>query len=362
GGLLLEASGAERWQAHARGLRAEIRNQIHPDGAHQERSPMYHCLLLEQVLDLLNVARAVRLPGLEGLATDLQDTAGRMCGALGVWLHPDGEIALFSDSAFDIAPPPSALFAYARALGVSVQVPQSPDRLEGGGYVRLADDRWHLIASVEGPAPAHQPGHAHCDALAFELSFSGQRIVTDTGVFEYAPGVERDAARATCSHATLEIDGREQAEIWAAHRVGGRPRVGIVDFQPGRSVEASCCSWSTPGVVHHRRFELGDAGLRIHDRLEGRRAAVRFALPLAPGLEARLTGEPGGPRELRVALSDGELRVDLPGATEVEWHLESRDYFPSFGRRERRWCLTGSSQSFEAGTWRFRVDDGTGAS
>ena len=362
GGLLLEASGAERWRAHAQGLRAELRNQIHSDGAHEERSPMYHCLLLEQVLDLLNLVRAVRLPGLEGLAAELHDTASRMCGALGVWTHPDGEIALFSDSAFDIAASPSALFAYASALGVSAQAPQSPDRLDGGGYVRLADDRWHLITSVGGPAPVHQPGHAHCDALAFELSFSGQRIVTDTGVFEYAPGVARDTARATRSHATLEIDGREQAETWAAHRVGGRPRVGVVDFQPGRSLEASCCSWSTPEVVHHRRFELSDGGLQIHDRLQGRRATVRFALPLAPGLEARLTGEPGGPRELRVALSDAELRVDLPAATEGEWRLEPRDYFPSFGRRERRWCLTGSSQRFEAGTWRFRVVDEAGPS
>lgn len=358
GGLLLEASGAERWQAHARGLRAELRNQIHSDGSHQERSPMYHCLLLEQVLDVLNLVRSVPLPGWEGLAADLQETAGRMCGALGVWTHPDGEIALFSDSAFDIAPPPAALLAYASNLGVSLRAPQPRDRLDGGGYVRLADDRWHLVASVGGPAPAHQPGHAHCDALAFELSLSGQRVVTDTGVFEYEPGVERDTARATRSHATLEIDGREQAETWAAHRVGGRPRVAVVDFQPGRSVEASCCSWSTLGVAHYRRFELIDGELQIHDRLEGRRAAVRFALPLSPGLEARLTGEPGGPRELRVALVEGELRVDLPGAADVEWCLESHDYFPSFGRRERRWCLMGSSQNFEAGTWRFRVVDG----
>ena len=362
GGLLLDGPGAERWQAHARGLRAEVRNQIHADGAHQERSPMYHCLLLEQVLDLLNLARVVPLPGFDGFPAELEEAAGRMCGALDVWTHPDGEIALFSDSALGIAPAPSALLAYARDLGVSPQLPPCPDRLDGGGYVRLADDRWHLVASVAGPAPAHQPGHAHCDALAFELSWSGQRIVTDTGVFEYLPGAARDTARATRSHATLEIEGREQAETWSAHRVGGRPRVEVVDFQPGRSVEASCGSWSTPRIVHHRRFELVEGGLRIDDRLAGRRAAVRFALPLAPGLEARLAGEPGGPRELRVVLADGELRVDLPAPEGVEWRLEPRDYFPSFGCRERRWCLTGFCPSFEAGSWHFRIVPGTSAS
>ena len=355
GGLLLGEGNRQTWLGRTAAFRAELRDQIHPDGAHEERSPMYHCLLLEQVLDLLNLARVVPERTPAGLADDLEDVAGRMCGALEVWMHPDGEIALFADSAFDIASPPGRLIDYATALGIPVREPVHRDHLDRGGYVRLADDCWHLIASVGGPGPAHQPGHAHCDALAFELSLFGERIVTDTGVFEYLPGPNRDIARRTRSHSTLEIDGREQAEIWSAHRVGGRPRVRLVGFQPGIAFEAACHGWSTPGVAHHRRFELADGGLYIHDRIEGSPAAVRFALPLAPGLDARLTGDPGSARQLHVALATRELQVDLPGGSVVDWRLEPSDYFPSFGRRERRWCLVGSSEDFEAGVWRFRV-------
>jgi uncharacterized heparinase superfamily protein len=355
GGLLLEGREAEVWLGRAESFRAELRDQIHPDGAHEERSPMYHGLLLEQILDLLNLARAAPERTPTGLVGDLEDAAGRMCGALEVWTHPDGEIALFADSAFDIASPSGRLVDYATALGIPVRGPAQPDHLDRGGYVRLSDDRWHLIASVGGPGPDHQPGHAHCDALAFELSLYGQRIVTDTGVFDYAPGPDRDLARATRSHATLEVGGQEQAEIWAAHRVGGRPLVRFVDYEPGTAFEAACHGWSTPDVAHHRRFELADGGLQIHDRVEGPRTAVRFTLPLASGLDARLTGDPGTVRQLRVALGGGELQVDLPGGSAVDWHLEPRDYFPTFGRRERRWCLVGSSEDFEAGVWRFRL-------
>ena len=67
------------------------------------------------------------------------------------------------------------------------------------------------------------------------------------------------------SHSTVEVGGQEQAEIWAAHRVGGRPLVRFVDFQPGTAFEASCQGWSTPDVAHHRRFELVDGGLHIHE-------------------------------------------------------------------------------------------------
>ncbi len=355
GGLLLEGRDAEIWLGRTEAFRAELQDQIHPDGAHEERSPMYHCLLLEQVLDLLNLARIAPERTPAGLAGDLEEAAGRMCGALDVWTHPDGEIALFADSGFDIASAPGRLVDYATALGIPVQGPECPDHLDRGGYVRLADHRWHLIASVGGPGPDHQPGHAHCDALAFELSLCGRRIVTDPGVFEYVSGPDRDLARATRSHATLEVGGREQAEIWAAHRVGGRPIVRFVDFEPGTAFEAACHGWSTLDVAHYRRFELADGGLHIHDRIEGPRTAVRFALPLAPGLAARLTGDPGVVRQLHVALGDAELQVDLPGGTAVDWHLEPSDYFPSFGRRERRWCLVGSSEEFQAGVWRFRL-------
>jgi hypothetical protein len=363
GGLLLDGPLSKAWLRRSQDLRAELRQQLGADGAHEERSPMYHALLLEQVLDLLNLARAVPQRA-SGLTDDLEAAAARMRGALEVWTHPDGEIALFSDSAFGIAQAPHVLDDYASALGVAAERPARPDHLAQAGFVRLADEPFDLIASVAGPGPDHQPGHAHCDALAFELSLEGRRVVTDTGVYEYAPGALRDVARATRSHATLEVDGRDQAEVWAAHRVGGRPRVRVLDYEPGRAVEASCQSWSTPEVVHRRRFELRGGVLEIHDAVDAPRGArLRFTLPLAPGLRARLVGPRRGPSTLRVDLEpEGALEVDLPGPGLVDWRLEASDYFPTFGRREQRWCLIGDggeggdgdSDRFERGTWRFR--------
>jgi uncharacterized heparinase superfamily protein len=363
GGLLFEGREADRWLGFSDRFRAELRDQVHPDGAHEERSPLYHSLLLEQVLDLLNLARvSSRAP--DGLAEALCDTASRMCGALEVWTHPDGEIALFSDAAFGIASPPAALADYATLLNVPVLSPEQPNLLGRGGFVRLADGRFQLIASVGGPAPEHQPGHAHCDALAFELSVNGERVVTDTGVFAYVPGPDRQTARATRSHATVEVDGHDQAELWAAHRVGGRPDVAIIDYGPDRFCEATCAGWATREIVHRRRLELEDGILRIRDTIEGGPRPVRLTLPLAPGLRARLVGDAASPRELRVVLASGaELRVRLPsleegaekGAEEVIWRLDWGDYFPEFGRRERRWILTGESASFRSGTWRFEL-------
>lgn len=354
GGLLFEGREPDRWLARLPAFLAELRDQVLPDGAHEERSPLYHALLLEQLLDLLNLARvSPRTPA--GLTDALVEKASRMCGALEVLTLPDGEIALFADTALGVAPTPPVLTDYASALHVPVLAPEQPDRLPFGGYVRLADARLHLVASLSGPAPAHQPGHAHCDALSFELCVDGERAVSDTGVYEYRPGPRRDAARATRSHATVEVDGQEQAEWWAGHRVGGRPRVQVVDHAPGLACEATCEGWSTRGTLHRRRFELEDGVLRVHDALEGEPRPVRLHLPLAPGASARLVGDARAPDALQVRLAGGgRLDVELPGRGSLHWRLELRDCFPEFGRQERRWCLVGEGERFVAGSWRFQ--------
>jgi uncharacterized heparinase superfamily protein len=338
GGLAFAGAAGARWLRHARAFRGELAGQVLSDGAHLERSPMYHALLLEHVLDLLQLARAAGSRAPRELELALAAAAGRMLGALRVYTHPDGEIALFADSAFGVAAEPAALERYAAALGVAALGPPRAGVLDAAGYVRLARGPFSLLVSVAGPAPAFQPGHAHCDALAFELCVRGERVITDTGVCEYVPGPLRDRSRATRSHATVEVDGREQAEIWAAHRVGGRPEVRLLAVEPGARLEASCAGWSTPDAVHRRSIDVQNGELRIRDRFAGRARRLRLVLPLAPGLEARLDGA-----QARVALAGGgAAALALPA--EARWRLEPLDYYPEFGLRLVRSALVGEAE------------------
>ncbi len=357
GGHLLEGARSVAWLKHGAGLRRELGAQILADGAHVERSPMYHSLLLENVLDLINLARAAPRSSQAALLEQAVDCAERMLGALRVWTHPDGEIALFADSALGVAHPPAELEAYAASLGVR---PRPPARLGLGvladaGYLRLESGPFVVIASVAGPMPAYQPGHAHCDALSFELSVGGERVVTDTGVYEYEPTPRRRLSRSTRVHATVEVDGQEQAEIWSAHRVGGRPRVVLESVEPGRRAEATCSGWATPDTVHRRVFSLDANALEICDLLEGRLRPVRFSLPLAPGLEPQFESQS------RVCLrltspGNARLRIDLPRSPGLRWRTERTPYFPEFGRQRDRACLVGEASRFRSAVWRFELE------
>jgi uncharacterized heparinase superfamily protein len=334
-GLAFQGPDADRWLAHATAFRGELAEQVGRDGLHYERAPMYHAALLEQVLDVLHVAR------LSGRASDalrdaLAEVAERMLGALDVVTHPDGAIALFADSAFGFAHPPAALHAYGAALRVAPRAPDPPGLLADAGYVRLEAGPFVLLASVGGPAPAYQVGHAHADGLAFELSLGSERVVTDTGVCEYVPGPRRQASRATRSHATLELDGRDQSELWAAHRLGGRAEVRLVSAAPPHRAEATCRSWFARDALHRRVFEVHVDGVELVDRVAGAPRAVRSTLPLAPGLEPELSGArarlrtPGG----------AALVVELPDA--LAWRVERLPYMPAFGRCEERAALVGT--------------------
>ncbi len=371
-GLLFEGNRADAWLALESNLRHEIAIQVQPDGSHIEGSPMYHCLLLENLLDLLNLARAAKARAPEPLLASLTDAVARMLGANRVWTHPDGEIALLGDAAFHIAHPPEVLEAYAQSLEIDPVGPVERGALANAGVYRMESGELVLIATASAPSPTYQPGHAHCDALSFELSVGGERVVTDTGVSEYIPGALREISRETASHATLRIDDVEQSEIWSAHRVGGRCRVRVGSATAQR-LDAQCVSWSRSRTQHHRCFRLDGGCLTIEDRIEGQQVPVRFALPLAPGLEpklrapgavGRVAGRQGGlptpageGAQLQLVLRSGKrLCVELPAG--VRWSIEQRAYFPGFGEHVERACLVGKADVFRAGTWRFFVSRG----
>ena len=154
-GLLFEGPRADAWLRHEAALRAELARQVHADGGHEERSPMYQALLLENLLDLLNLARAVGRRAPQVLVRELEATAARMLGALDVFTHPDGEIALFADSALHIAHAPAVVAEYARSLGVVARPPEQPGvlpdtglRAPRGGAVLAARERRRARAAA----------------------------------------------------------------------------------------------------------------------------------------------------------------------------------------------------------------------
>ena len=84
---------------------------------------------------------------------------------------------------------------------------------------------WVGLIDVAEIGPSYLPAHGHADALTFELSLDGKRVVVDTGTQSYEDGPSRWAQRSTSAHITIEIDGQSSSEVWKSFRVGRRARV-----------------------------------------------------------------------------------------------------------------------------------------
>jgi len=84
----------------------------------------------------------------------------------------------------------------------------------------------YLVFDAGKPCPDYLPAHAHADSLSYELSVANQRIIVDSGVYEYTAGPWRDYFRSTRAHTTVEVEHENQSEVWSSFRVGSRARPG----------------------------------------------------------------------------------------------------------------------------------------
>ncbi len=321
-------SAARRWSELAdRVVREELNEQFLADGGHVERSPMYHALLARGLLDLVNVLREPD-PVRERILGRLPS----ILGFLAALRHPDGDIALFNDAAFGIAPEPAALLDYAAALGLKVPDTAIAAFPQTGYYVWRRGAEALLVDA--GPiGPDYLPAHAHGDIFSFELSLGGRRVVMDGGTSTYEAGAERDWVRSTRAHNTVEIAGTDQCEFFDAFRVGrrGRPREVRADVSAeGLHVQGWHDGYRRlPGrPLHHRELTFRPpATLLVWDTVRSRleHAAVsRIRFPPGAVLKAR------GPRETLIALGERELVVRAFGGEITE---ESGRYAPRFGER-----------------------------
>lgn len=287
-GMFLEGKSAFAWLETGRKLlRAQIAEQILADGGHYERSPMYHALALESLLDLVNISRVYDLP-CEADRALWEKTAGSMLCWLRKMTHPDGGIAFFNDAAFGIAPEPAELLGYAARLGIDAAAVSEGN---ASGYVRLESGGAVVLFDAAHLGPDHQPGHGHADTLSFELSVGARRVLVNSGTSTYERGPERQWQRGTAAHNTVRVDGEDQSEVWSAFRVARRARPFGLRTDGKTFVEAAHDGYRRlpSPVIHRRRVELAGDRLRVTDALEGSGPhQVEIFFHFHPEAEARI--------------------------------------------------------------------------
>ena len=204
-------------------LNEELDEQFLADGAHFELSPMYHEILLWDLLELINLAMISNRPELADCLPKWTGIAEKALNWLSSMIHDDGEVSFFNDAAIGIAMKPQQIFSYASELGLNHdQINEQLITNHDSGYSRVSYEAYSIIFDHANVGPDYLPGHAHADTLSFELSLGKQRVFVNSGTSLYGTSCERLRQRQTAAHNTVSISGYNSSQVWSGFRVAKR--------------------------------------------------------------------------------------------------------------------------------------------
>ena len=312
-------------------LNKQLAIQVLPDGGHFERAPAYHCQVLADLIDLVNLIQSASRTPPPALAMAIP----RMRQWLSIVLSPQDDVPLLNDG-YPVAP------CLLRVLEPGT-APADPLRiLPETGLVRAIAGDWHLLADVGPPCPDDLPGHAHADTFTCLVHVSGVPLLVDTATSTYQAGPTRSYERSTAAHNTAEVDGSDSTQVWGAFRAARRARVTSLAAHSDRTslvIEAAHDGFRRlPGrPFHRRRWSLNETGLQIEDLITGTGThTVTLRWHLTAGAELRLDSGVAmvqvGPEEFLVAMT-GQPRVTVA--------TESAPLATGFGRTRMAPVLIG---------------------
>lgn len=343
-GLFFEGEEAEVWLATGLNiLKYEVPEQILEDGGHFERSPMYHAIILEDLLDLINISAAFPNKVPEEQLIVWMSVVRKMFNWLKNMLHPDENFSFFNDTAFGIAATFTELNVYAKRLNIKYDIKtESLINLQESGYVRVEIGSAVGLLDVAPIGPDYLPGHAHADTLSFELSLFGQRVFVNSGISQYGNDYIRQYQRSTISHNTVSIDGHDSSEVWAGFRVARRAYPKKLNVRNNENEIKVICEHDgylrLPGKnIHKREWVFKKNSICITDKISNtfNHAIAKFYLH--PGIKVIASSEMKNIYNL--TLASGEvLQLLVKNADKSD--IVSSNWHPEFGIKSINKCIS----------------------
>jgi hypothetical protein len=391
GTMVPELPDARRWRRRGwRILVDQVERHLLPDGTYFERASYYHRYTVDIYTHALLLGRAAGAPASE--LGRIENALARSLRHLEWLARPDGTSPLIGDDDGGHLwfPEPGRLNDFRPSLSTGAALLRRPDlayvaggaheetlwllgvdglaaldaldpappaglsaAFHDGGYYVLRDG-WSDAASQmvvdAGPLGALNCGHAHADALAFDLTVRGRPVLVDPGTYSYVDAAARDAFRGTAAHNTLTLAGVGSSEPAAA-------------FQWRFRADARCDRWLTGerfdflAGSHAGFVRVAPPGEHRREVLFARgewwavRDMVRTDEPHAGSLHFQLADG------IEAVVEAGGLRIQDPAGGDLlyicTWGPDGR---PLHGRLEAGWVSRAYGRRDRASRWVASAD------
>ena len=303
----------------------ELPEQFLKDGGHFEKSPMYHGILCEGMIDLINFSKRYNY----SYPKKWDEIVFKGVNIYQAFSHPDKDISFFNDSCLEISKAPLLLKSYAEnVLEKKIEGPNT-NYYKDSGYFSFKNRNFFFIADIGSIGPRYLPGHAHCDSLSFELSIFKKRIFVNLGISTYEVGQLRNKQRSNISHNTSFINNTDSSEIWSAFRVGRREKIKVkeVNFDNDSfNIGAVRKDYSHKKVQHQRSFDFDGKSIRIKDFINSpKNSSVKIYFHLHPSISIKEEGE-------NILLFDNQKPLAIIKGKD-QFGLEKSFYYPAFNKK-----------------------------
>ena len=243
-------------------IQNEISEQILEDGIHYERSMMYHNLILEDLLRIY-VCTNKREQRNDEFMNSLQTKICQMSDAVySLEFRNSERIPLFNDAGSNVSKTANQLLT---AVGEMLQYrPIKKYSFKNAGYYSLENKELKVIFDCGEIASDYISGHGHCDALSFEMFYQNVPVLVNAGTFQYQTKL-RQFFRSNQAHNTVQIDDRNQSEVWGEHRTARRMEIEkVIEYTPNKV----CGKIQTyQKDLIQRKLELENRVLKINDEV-----------------------------------------------------------------------------------------------
>lgn len=256
----------------------QIGEQFLNDGGHFERSPMYHSILLEDLLDIIELNSIFPNKISKNLIKKIKSKTKIALEWLISTCHPDKNISFFNDTTNEIASHPSKIINFYNKYNKEVNFKNQKTKkfyslfLNTSKYYICENKDFKAIVDLGSPSPKYQPGHSHAETFSFELSLFKKRVFVNTGISQYQISQRRTLERSTVSHNTACIKKKNSSQVWSAFRVAKKAK--ILDIFEERKKEYSILKMKHDGfssalqtVIHNREIRFSKNKIEFRDKI-----------------------------------------------------------------------------------------------
>ncbi len=275
-------------------LESQLTEQINEDGSHCELSPMYHSIILEDLIDIYYIFKIYNYKN-SHLLSSLEIKILLMLN----WLENmsfNNDLFFFNDTCNEIANNFNELHKYANNLKLNYSLNLKKNKyiyfLPNSGFVNLKLNDIRIIFDTGNIGYNLNPGHAHADCLSLELVLFSQKLFVNSGISTYENSNLRFFQRSTKSHNTVSVDNKNSSDIWSSFRVSLRAepikkKLTINKFKNSFFLTAAILSknFSNNQIIHERQISVYSNSITIKDTINGKYKSAKSYFYLHPKIQ-----------------------------------------------------------------------------